>query len=184
VVGRLTAEANRWVVGSLGIVPGDRVLDVGCGPGLGLAIAAAAAPGVFAAGVDPSPVMLRQARRRNRGPVREGRVAVVGGDASALPFPDGHFDKVWSLNSMQFWPVPEVATRELRRVLVPGGGVVVALMARSDDPPPVQPPPWLIEVAGVMGDCGLGKIRFDRRAFGGVTHWALAGARAGVTVTG
>lgn len=42
----------------------------------------------------------------------------------------------------------------------------------------------LVVVAGVMGDCGLGKIRFDRRAFGGVTHWALAGARAEVTATG
>ena len=183
VVSRLTAEANRWVVGSLGILPGDRVLDVGCGPGIGLAVAAAAAPGGFVAGVDPSPIMLRQARRRNRGPLGEGRVAVLGADAAALPFPDGHFDKAWSLNSMQFWPAPEMALRELGRVVVPGGRVVVALMARSDDPPPVRPPPWLVEVTGVMEDCGLGKIRFDRRAFGGVMHWALAGARKAATAT-
>lgn len=183
VVSRLTAEANRWAVGRLGIAPGDRVLDVGCGPGIGLAIAADAAPACSVAGVDPSPIMLRQARRRNRAGLRDGRVTVVAADAAALPFQGCRFGKVWSLNSMQFWPVPEAGMRELRRVLAPGGRVVVALMARTDDPPPVAPPPWLLEVAGVMGDSGLGKVRFEHRTFGGVLHWALVGAAAGADAT-
>ena len=183
VVSRLTAEANRWAVDRLAISPGDRVLDVGCGPGIGLAIAAEAAPGCRVAGVDPSPIMLRQARRRNRAGLRKGRVTVVGADAAALPFQDRRFDKVWSLNSMQFWPVPEAGMRELRRVLAPEGRVVVVLMARTDDPPPVAPPPWLLEVAGVMGDSGLGRVRFENRAFGGVLHWALVGAPADADAT-
>lgn len=184
VVSRLTSEANRWAVGCLGVMPGDRLLDIGCGPGLGLAIAAGAARGGWVTGVDSSPIMLRQARRRNRGRRREGGVTVVAADACALPFPDRRFHRAWSLNSMQFWPVPEVGMRELHRVLAPGGRVVVALMARSDDPPPVAPPPWLVGVAGVMGDAGLGKVHFENRAFGGVTHWALLGARAATPATG
>src|SRR5436305_14483010 len=66
---------NLLVVEALGLRDEDRVLELGCGPGV--ALRAAANRAGFVAGADPSPVMARQARRRNRRAVRAGRVQVV-----------------------------------------------------------------------------------------------------------
>jgi ubiquinone/menaquinone biosynthesis C-methylase UbiE len=177
VVSRLTRDANRWMVEGLEIGSRDRVLAVGCGPGHGVAFAAGAAPEGFVAGVDASATMVRQARRRNRSAISQGRVEIVEADAARLPFPDGHFGKAWSLDSLQFWPSPQAGLQELRRVVRPGGRVVVGLMARSDDPPGL--PGWLAEVAELMGDSGLGDVAFGTQTFGGVVHWALLGCSTG-----
>lgn len=181
VVSRLTAEANRWMVECLAVTPTDRVLDLGCGPGIGVALAAAAAPEGFVAGVDTSATMARQAVRRNRRAIGAGRVEVVQADASAMPFPDGHFGKAWSLNSLQFWPEPETGLRELRRVVRPDGRIVIALMARSDDPAgAAAPPSWLAGTARLMRVAGFGDLGFEQRDFGGVGHWALRGGPPGM----
>jgi len=177
VVSRLTGEANQWMLDCLGIEPGDRVLDVGCGPGRGVALGADRATEGFVAGIDSSPTMVRQASRRNRLARRDGRVQVVRADAGRLPFPDAHFDKAWSLNSMQFWPAPEQSLRELRRVLGPGGRAVVGLMARTGDPADGGPPPWLADSAAMMSASGFGEVGFERRTFDGVVHWALLTSR-------
>lgn len=188
LIGRLTAEANRWMIECLDVRSDDRVLDVGCGPGHGVALVADVATQGFVVGVDSSPTMVRQARGRNRAALREGRVEVARADAARLPFPGGHFGKAWSLNSMQFWPAPGTGLREMRRVLAPGGRVAIALMSRGDDPPAAAgPPPWLAGIAGVAGYAGaggiaglmeasgFGAIRIESREFGGVVHWALMG---------
>jgi len=60
---------NRWAVRLLDVQPADRVLELGCGPGV--AIAALASRGMVV-GVDHSAVMIGQ-RRRNRAAVRAGR---------------------------------------------------------------------------------------------------------------
>lgn len=169
VVARLTGEANRWMVDCLEMGPGDRFLDVGCGPGLALA-AAAEVTGRAAAGVDTSPAMVRLARRRTGG-------QVVRADAARLPFADGAFTRAGSLNSMQFWPAPERALAELHRVLRPGGRVAVVLMARSDEPPGGGRPDWMADVEARLRAAGFTGIRVETRSFGGVVHRALLAAR-------
>src|SRR5688572_1063806 len=142
VVARLTGDANRWMVDCLDVGPDDRVLDVGCGPGLAVATAAALVPGGCVVGVDASPTMVRQAWRRNRHAVAQGRVEIRCADATRLPYPDASFTAAGSLNSLQFWPDPEQGLRELLRVLRPGGRVAVVLMARSDEPAGAGTPRW------------------------------------------
>lgn len=88
--------------------PGDRVLDVGCGPGT--LAAAAAERGAQVTGVDLAEGMVAEARRRHPGPT------FLQADAEALPFPDGAFDVALGAFLVNHTPDAEAAVRELRRV--------------------------------------------------------------------
>src|SRR4051812_28794777 len=108
-----------------GVSAGDRVLDVGCGPGYLTALAAdAAAPGGNAVGVDPSQPMIEQARR-TRG---TGNCSFQVGKAESLDAVDGAFDVVVSSLAVHHIPAEAraAAFAEMHRVLRPGGRLVVA----------------------------------------------------------
>jgi ubiquinone/menaquinone biosynthesis C-methylase UbiE len=177
LVARLTADANRWMIDCLDVGPGDRVLDVGCGPGL--AVAYAAASDSRAVGVDASATMVRHAGRRNRAAIRQGRVEIRRAEASRLPFADAAFTKVGSLNSLQFWPEPEPGLAELHRVLEPGGRVAVVLMARREEPAGEPTPPWVEQLLAQMEAADFAGLRIATQTFGGVMHRALLGYRPG-----
>lgn len=100
------------------VVPGDRLVDIGCGPGAPGRRAARIGAGVT--GVDPSAVMLRMARRDDR----RGTVTWREGAAEALPLPDDACEVAWSLSTVHHWPDLNGGLSEVRRVLVPGGRFV------------------------------------------------------------
>lgn len=121
-----TNKANAWVVELVDVRPGDRVLEVGFGPGVAISLAAAQAGDGRVVGVEVSEVMLRQAQRRNRQAIQAGRVELRLGDVHALPFADGAFTRAYSLHSLYFWRSLDVALAELHRVLTAGGRLVLA----------------------------------------------------------
>ena len=176
LVARLTGEANRWMVECLQVGRDDRVLDVGCGPGLAVAAAARVSEEPVV-GVDASDTMVRFARRRNRAAIRQGRVEIRKADAARLPYPDCHFTRAGSLNSLQFWTSPQDGLMELYRVLEPGGRVAVVLMARSDDPPGPGVPPWMEETMARVRTAGFAGLEVASQTFGGVVHHALLAVR-------
>lgn len=169
LVARLTGEANRWMVECLDVGSDDRVLDVGCGPGLALAAAAGATRGPVV-GVDTSTTMVRLARRN-------GSSLALRADAMHLPFPEASFTRAGSLNSMQFWPAPDRGLAELHRVLRPGGRVALVLMARSDEPHGHGLPAWVAETVDRLQAAGFDDVEVASRTFGGVLHRALLAVR-------
>jgi demethylmenaquinone methyltransferase/2-methoxy-6-polyprenyl-1,4-benzoquinol methylase/phosphoethanolamine N-methyltransferase len=124
--GRL-AVLHRRIVELADIAPGDRVLDVGCGPGrLAMAAETATGPAGETCGIDPAPEMVALARRRA---ARAGaRVRFDVGVIEALPYSSDHFDVV--LSSLMLHHLPDALKRrglaEVRRVLRPGGRLVAA----------------------------------------------------------
>ena len=109
----------RRVADLAGAGPGDRVLDIGCGPGN--AVREAARRGATATGVDPSPGMLRLARLFSRRAQAAGQVSFVPGAAEALPLPDGAATVAWTVSAYHHWSDQAAGLREARRVLAPGG---------------------------------------------------------------
>ncbi len=115
----MLAPFGRRLLAAVGLKPGERVLDVGCGNGaVSLDAARAAGTGGRVTGLDLSAPMLEVARRRAE---EEGiDVDFVRGDAQTASF-DQPFDVVMSRFGVMFFDNPAVAFANLARAARPGG---------------------------------------------------------------
>jgi len=105
--------------------PTGSALDVGCGPGHVAVHLAQVAPGLAVAGLDISPAMVERARLRAMRSKVADRVHFEVGDVAALPFPDEHFDVVFSSFSLHHWSDPVRGLGEVYRVLKPAGKALI-----------------------------------------------------------
>jgi ubiquinone/menaquinone biosynthesis C-methylase UbiE len=127
-------KRNRWTLSLLNIQSNQRVLEIGCGPGWAIAEACRMVPGVVMVGVDPSEVMLRQARSRNKCRNESGQVAFHCCTAEQLPDGfNGSFDCVLSSNVFGFLPAPEITYQRIFSLLTPGGRVATTWLPRVGD---------------------------------------------------
>lgn len=105
---------------------GERILDIGAGPGLLVAdMAAVVGPGGHVTGLEISDSMLAVARQRFASSAIADRITLVKGDATALPFPDASFDAATSTQVYEYVADVDQALAELHRVLRPGGRALI-----------------------------------------------------------
>jgi ubiquinone/menaquinone biosynthesis C-methylase UbiE len=119
------AEEIRIARLLLGLGPGDRVLDIACGPGnFSRAFAAAVGESGLVVGVDASRTMLERGAADLR---RSGieNLVLVRGDATALPFLDDSFDGVCCFAALHLFGDPFAGLDEMARVLAPGGRIAL-----------------------------------------------------------
>jgi SAM-dependent methyltransferase len=128
LAGRFMLWTNRQdeLVDVLDLRPGQRVLEVGYGPGGLIRLLARRAERLQVIGVDPAAAMRDLASRTNRAAVRDGRVELRLGTADDTGLDDASVDRVVSVNNVGLWPDLDAGVRELHRVVRPGGTVVLA----------------------------------------------------------
>jgi ubiquinone/menaquinone biosynthesis C-methylase UbiE len=171
-MGRYSAPLAPLLADFAGVTEGQRVLDVGCGPGaLTAELVARVGAGAVSA-VDPSEPFVAAARARYPG------ADVHQGSAEALPFADAGFDASLAQLVVHFMASPDDGLREMRRV-TRAGGIVAACV-------------WdLTEGGGPLGHFWAAARELDpgvddesQRAGGSPGHLAELLARAGLqTVT-
>lgn len=113
-----TIPAGR-LVEHAGIRSGMRVLDVACGTGV--VAVTAARTGALVTGLDLTPELLQAARVNAQ--IAGVEIDWHEGDVEQLPFDASAYDVVVSQYGHMFAPRPDVATREMLRVLKPGGTI-------------------------------------------------------------
>jgi ubiquinone/menaquinone biosynthesis C-methylase UbiE len=120
------AEQRRVVLDLLSLRGGERVLDIGCGPGFLLCdLAAEVAPRGRAVGVDTSRDMLAIAADEWCAAAAASMIDLVHGEGGALPFGDEAFDAAVATQVYEWIHDVGSGLAELRRVLRPGGRAVI-----------------------------------------------------------
>ncbi len=126
----LGAEDRHWwyrgrrrllhrVIQRLGLPPGARILDAGCGSGRNMVELARYG---IVSGIELSPVSVEAARARGVG-------EVVAGSITETPFDDESFDLAVCLDVIEHLEDDRAALRELRRVVARGGALIVTVPA-------------------------------------------------------
>jgi SAM-dependent methyltransferase len=187
--------------------PGERVLELACGPGgLGLAAAERIGPAgeVVLSDVVPEMTSIALQRARSRG---IGNVSARVLDIERIDEPDGSFDVVLCREGMMFAADPARAASEMRRVLRPGSRLAVAVWGPRERnpwlgfvfdavsaelghpvPPPGVPGPFSLEdsgeLAALLSDAGLadvvvGELPVPLRAGSFEEWWTRTRALAG-----
>ncbi|BBX75249.1 class I SAM-dependent methyltransferase [Mycobacterium shinjukuense] len=126
-----TAGVNRVALELLAPAPGERICEIGFGPGRTLGLLAGAGAEVI--GVEVSATMLAVAARYNAKSIAAGLISLRRGDGIRLPIADHSLDKVLSVHNFYFWPDPRTSLHDIARALRPGGRLV--LTSLSDDRP-------------------------------------------------
>lgn len=154
VLGPSMADEHRIARLLLGLVPGDGVLDVACGPGnFTRDFGRVVGPSGLAIGIDASPTMLARAVR-DTPPATNPSVGYVRGDAVVLPFRDASFDAVCCFAALHLFADPFKALDHMTRVLTPGGRIALLTSCRTRSAP-------LRTIDGLLG-ARSGIRMFDR----------------------
>ncbi len=166
VMEKETAAVNREAIALLDPRPGERVLDVGMGPGMSLRHLAARVDEGIVVGVDHSPVMCGRAARNNKALIAKGQVRVENARSDDLPFEADSFDAAMSVHTLYFWAPADPHLEEIARVLCPGGRLVLAFRpdsdpATADFPESVYTFRSIDEIRGLVEACGFenGSVR-------------------------
>lgn len=130
------AAVTAWGLSFLDAQPQHTVLDIGCGGGAALAKLAETVTEGHLTGLDYSPVSVQTASDTNRAAIEAGRMDIIEGSVSAMPFADGAFDRIITVESSYFWEHPTDDLREVRRVMKETGRfLLIADIYGRDDLP-------------------------------------------------
>ena len=125
MMARKNRERIRWAVSEMNIRSGDRVLEIGYGPGTAIAEIFKQTPNCRVSGTDPSDVMYAQAERKNRRHVEAKNLRLRALAAADYDGQDGPFDLIFGINVFPFCPDPAGLVRKSVSWLKSGGRLVI-----------------------------------------------------------
>lgn len=124
----------QWICSQLNIEKNDYILDIGCGGGVNVKrFAEIISDDGKVVGLDYSDVSVEKTTKLNEEFIKEGKVEVVEGSVSEMPFDDGTFDMVTGFETIYFWPNFIEDLKEVNRVLKKEGVLCFGNEARHED---------------------------------------------------
>lgn len=132
IFGRLVAKMMErrnkayyaHIIRELAVSPGDRIFEIGYGPGLGV-YQIASSGDCIVHGIDFSSLMHKEASRRNRKFISKGQVALHYGDLLTATPAQTPYDKVFCVNVVYFWSDLSKAFGCVHAMLAPGGSFLI-----------------------------------------------------------
>lgn len=120
---------NLETINQLDVKENDNILEIGMGNGFFVKDIFSAAKNVKYSGCDFSETMVREATALNKSFAESAMFQLS--QADLLPFNEGYFDKVFTVNTIYFWDNAVATLAEISRVLKPGGMLIVTLRPKN-----------------------------------------------------
>ncbi|MDB4868958.1 MAG: class SAM-dependent methyltransferase [Cohnella sp.] len=122
---------NRFTIDFLHPQSSDRILEIGFGNGKYMHEIAGKIKTGFVAGVDFSKTMVAQARKRNYTYIKQGLMDIKLGEVQQIPFENESFNKVFTVNTIYFWPNPDSGLKEIHRILKLDGQLIISFRSKD-----------------------------------------------------
>jgi cyclopropane fatty-acyl-phospholipid synthase-like methyltransferase len=136
IVASLMIKGNRHayntLMNDLKILPTDKLLEIGYGPGLGINLIAESIDSCNIYGIDFSELMYKRATKRNKLFIAKNRVRLLFGDFIETNINTTDFDKIFCLNVVYFWDDLMVPFTKIRSLLKTDG-IFHFYMAKKED---------------------------------------------------
>jgi len=170
-------DRNSWSVELLNIQAQDHVLELGCGPGLALEGCLGRATEGMVVGLDHSQTMLDQARMRNRQAFQNGRLQLRLGSLKELSGSTERYDKIFSVNVIQFLDDLHAAYTVFHDHVKPGGTVATTYMPRGKNPNRAKAWKMAEEVRHHMEGTGFAQVRVEELPLNPIPAICVIGTR-------
>ena len=121
----------KIIIGKLSPRPGEHILEIGYGPGLGIYQIANSFPGCSISGIDISELMFHKASKRNKKYIDKGIVHLKHGDVLTLEPDNDKFDKIFCVNVIYFWNDLNVAFSRMFNMLGDKGEFLIYMDHRE-----------------------------------------------------
>lgn len=109
----------------------NQILEIGFGSGYFISELASYIDDGKICGIDISEDMVKVASKRNREWITQDKLELKQASIENIPYPDNHFDKVFTANTIYFWPDPKNNIKEVKRVLKPEGEFCCAMRMKN-----------------------------------------------------
>lgn len=154
-------ERNNWTVSLLDLAPDNHVLEIGSGPGLSLKACAGKLATGQVTGIDHAETMIAQAQKRLAPELRAGTVKLVRGDFAEIDRLKTRFDRIFSVNVIQFLPNLETAFKVIFNRLATGGTVATTYQPRHKNPSKADAHAMASKISAAMNAAGFANIRIE-----------------------
>lgn len=166
----------------LGIEPGDDALEVGFGGGYLLGEVLTRVTHGLVAGIDVSAAMTDYCQSRFRRQLLAGKLDLKCASVSSIPYGDERFNKVYSVNSLFYWPDVGQGLKECWRVLRAGGIFVLIFTSRASlkNKPFAKHGLTLLDgedIARIMKDVGFEITRVSEASDAHRSYWCVVGSK-------
>ena len=177
VMTRMMNRVNRKIaertIELLQIGENEPALEIGFGGGVALQLLLEGSRCGGIAGVDFSADMVRRAERKFSNAITVGRLHVKLGDVSHLPFARGLFARVFTINTIYFWPDAKQGLAEMWRVLSESGRAAISIRSKEKmEKYGVTRHGFRLysgeEIAALMQEVGFRDVQVDRQD---PEHW-------------
>ena len=152
-------KRNNWTVDLLALEADHEVLEIGCGPGLALKACAKSVMTGHVIGIDHSDLMVRQAQRGLSLEINKGFLEVRRAGLDELTRVLTGFDRVFSINVVQFFSDLDYAFKQIYACLNENGMAATTFQPRTKSPTREQAMAMALKIQIAMSDAGFKDIR-------------------------
>jgi ubiquinone/menaquinone biosynthesis C-methylase UbiE len=125
-------SAYKTLIKELTLVPNDKILEIGYGPGIGIGLISKRFENCEIYGIDFSELMFRRATKRNSQLIKNNKVHLFLGDFIETEINTINFSVIYCINVIYFWDDLQKPFEKVRSLLR-DDGIFCFYMARNED---------------------------------------------------